>query len=354
MKYISFYLAAAFLMITLTLAPAGRAGGAALQEKPPVPPQKEQKQQKDDKNKKPPEGEAGEDDQEIKIGAQLVTVPFNVTDKKNRYINDLTKETIELSEDGKPQQLFSFERQTDLPITIAMLIDISGSQEYTLPAEKAAGQRFFRKVLRPNKDIAAVVTFEHESVLVQDLTSNVERLHQALDDVRLSVTNVSRGTVGGTPPISGSGAGSTSMYDSIYSVSSDLLRREAGRRVIILITDGHDTSSSVKMRDAIERTWRNEVIVYSIGIGDPSYGVNSGDLKKIASETGGRAFFPRDEEDLDKAFALIDEDLRSQYILSYTPSNEARDGSFRAIQVKVKNQKDLTVRHRRGYFAPKE
>lgn len=347
MKYISFYLVAAFLTITLALTPAGRVSAVASQEKP-------QKQQKDDKNKKPAEGEVGQDDQEIKIGAQLVTVPFNVTDKKNRYINDLTKDDLELSEDGKPQQLFSFERQTDLPITIAMLIDISGSQEYTLPAEKAAGQRFFRKVLRPNKDIAAVVTFEHESVLVQDLTSNVEKLQQAIDDVRISVTNVSTGTVGGTPPIINSGAGSTSMYDSIYSVSSDLLRREAGRRVIILITDGHDTSSSVKLRDAIERTWRNEVIVYSIGIGDPSYGVNSGELKKIASETGGRAFFPRNEEDLDKAFALIDEDLRSQYIGTYTSSNEARDGSFRTIQVKVKTRKDLTVRHRRGYFAAKE
>jgi VWFA-related protein len=343
MKYINLYLVAAFLLLTIALSPAAQV--AASQEKPPAP---QPQQQKDDKNKKPAEG-----DDEIKLGTQLVTVPFNVTDKKNRYINDLTKEDVELSEDGKPQQLFSFERQTDLPITIAMLIDISGSQDYTLPAEKAAGQRFFRKVLRPNKDIAAVVTFEHESVLVQDLTSNVEKLHEAIDDVRISVTNVSVGSVGGTPPIVNSGAGSTSMYDSIYTVSSDLLRREAGRRVIILITDGHDTSSRVKLREAIERTWRNEIIVYSIGIGDPSYGVNSGELKKIAAETGGRAFFPRDEEDLDKAFALIDEDLRSQYILSYGSSNEARDGSFRTIQLKVKTRKDLTVRHRRGYFAPK-
>ena len=354
MKYTSLYLVTAFLTITLALAPAGRVSAVALQEKPPAPPDKQQKPQKDDKGKKPAGGEVGEDDQDIKLGTHLVTVPFNVTDKKNRYINDLTKEDIEISEDGKPQQVFSFERQTDLPITIAMLIDISGSQEYTLPAEKAAGQRFFRKVLRPNKDIAAVVTFEHESVLVQDLTSNVEKLQRAIDDVRISVTNVSAGTVGGTPPIISSSAGSTSMYDSIYSVSSDLLRREAGRRVIILITDGHDTSSSVKLRDAIERTWRNEVIVYSIGIGDPRFGVNSGELKKIASETGGRAFFPDNEEDLDKAFALIDEDLRSQYLLSYNSANEARDGSFRAIQVKAKNRKELTVRHRRGYFAPKE
>jgi VWFA-related protein len=140
------------------------------------------------------------------------------------------------------------------------------------------------------------------------------------------------------------------MYDSIYSVSSDLLRREAGRRVIILVTDGMDTSSSVKLRECIERTWRSEIIVYSIGIGGPM-GVDQGTLKKIAAETGGRAFFPRNEGDLDTAYAQIDEDLRSQYIMAYTPANAAKDGSFRTIQVKVKNQKDLNVRYRRGYFA---
>jgi VWFA-related protein len=143
------------------------------------------------------------------------------------------------------------------------------------------------------------------------------------------------------------------LYDSVYSVSGDLLRREAGRRVIILVTDGEDTSSSIKLRDAIERTWRSEIIVYSVGIGGPM-GVDQGTLKKLAAETGGRAFFPRNERDLDEAYAQIDEDLRSQYILAYTPSNGAHDGSFRTIQVKVKNHTDLTVRFRRGYFAPKE
>jgi VWFA-related protein len=309
-------------------------------------------QNKSDKSKKPAEQEADQDDQVVKLGTQLVTVPFNVTDKKNRYINDLSKEDIEVLEDSKGQEVFSFERQTDLPITIAMLIDISGSQEWTLPEEKAAGQRFFRRVLRPKKDLAAVVTFEHESVLVQDLTSDVEKLFRALDDVRLPAQSATMRR-GGTPPINNSGVGSTAVFDSIYSVASDLLRREAGRRVIILVTDGQDTSSSVKMREAIERTWRSEIIVYSIGIGGPM-GVDSGTLKKIAAETGGRAFFPRNEEDLDKAYAQIDEDLRSQYILAYTPANSAKDGSFRTIQVKIKNKGDLTVRHRRGYFAPKQ
>ena len=304
------------------------------------------------KNKTPEEDVDKQDEQTLKLGTQLVTVPFNVTDKKNAYINNLSKDDIEILEDNKPQQVFSFERQTDLPITIAMLIDISGSQQWTLPEEVSAGKTFFRRVLRPRKDLAAVVTFEHESVLVQNLTSDLDRLTRALDDVRIpaEVMTVRRG---GTPPINNSGVGSTALYDCVYSVSSDLLRREAGRRVIILVTDGEDTSSSMKLRDAIERTWRSEIIVYSIGIGGPM-GVDSGTLKKIASETGGRAFFPKNESDLDKAYAQIDEDLRSQYILAYTPTNGARDGSFRTIQVKVKTRNDLTVRFRRGYFAPKE
>jgi VWFA-related protein len=311
--------------------------------------------QKEEKGKKQAEDPEAADDQTIKLGTQLVTVPFNVTDKKNRYINDLTKDDIEILEDNKPQKVFSFERQTDLPITIAMLIDISGSQSYTLPIEKAAAQRFLRRVLRPSKDIAAVATFEHEAVLVQNFTSDVEKLSRAIDSVQVPVAapSVYRG---GTPPINGgSRVGSTALFDAIYAVSSDLLRNEAGRRVLILISDGVNYDSRVKLRDAIERTWRNEVITYSIGIGDPGYsGVDEGTLKKIAAETGGRAFFPRNEEDLDKAFALIDEDLRSQYVLAYEPLNEAQDGSFRTIQLKVKTRKDLVIRHRRGYFAPKE
>jgi VWFA-related protein len=309
---------------------------------------------KEGKDKKPEEDPEAQDDQAVKLGTQLVTVPFNVTDKKNRYINDLSKEDVEILEDDKPQKIFSFERQTDLPLTIAVLIDISGSQSYTLPAEKSAAQRFIRRVIRPAKDIAAVATFEGETVLVQHFTSDVEKLSRAIDSVEVPVMAPSIRS-GGTPPINGgSRVGSTALYDAIYVISSDLLKSEAGRRVLILITDGVNYDSRVKLRDAIERTWRNEIIVYSIGIGDPSYsGVDEGTLKKVSSETGGRAFFPRNEEDLDKAFALIDEDLRSQYILAYEPANESRDGSFRTIQMKVKTRKDLVVRHRRGYFAPK-
>jgi len=321
----------------------------AQESKPPA-----SNQQKTDKDKKPAADEGAQDDQPLKLGTQLVTVPFNVTDRTNRYVNDLSKADLEVLEDNKPQEVFSFERQTELAITIAMLIDISGSEEYSLPMEKAAGRRFFERVLRPRKDLGAVVTFEGEATLIQGLTGDAPKLQRALDEIRIAVPAASVRGVGGTPPINGdSRAGSTAIWDAVYSVSTDLLHREAGRRVIILITDGMDTSSTVKFRDAIQRTWRSEVIVYAIGIGDPAFGVSTGDLKKITTETGGRAFFPRNEEDLDRAFAQIDEDLRSQYVVAYTPANGAKDGSFRTIQLRVKNRKELNVRHRRGYFAPK-
>jgi Ca-activated chloride channel family protein len=313
---------------------------------------KTEQKQKEDKDKKKAEADDSQDDQVIKLGTNLVTVPFNITDKQNRFINDLTKDDIEIFEDNKPQEISSFERQTDMPLTIAMLIDISGSQQYVLPEEIIAGKRFYERVLR-KKDLGAVITFESESVLVQDLTSNVEKLKRALDDVRVPVNAAVIPGRTGTPPINGgSNTGSTAMFDSVYSASADLLNREAGRRVIILVTDGYDTSSRVKMKEAIERTWRSEIIVYSIGIGFSS--INQGDLKKISTETGGRAFFPRNGEDLEKAYNQIEEDLRSQNLLAYQSNNDARDGSFRTIQVRVKNRKDLTVRHRRGYFAKKE
>lgn len=343
MKHLKLYLIA----IALLVAVASSSLVSASQEQK----SKGEQQKKDDKKKA--EEEESQDDQVIKLGTNLVTVPFNITDKQNRFINDLTKDDIEILEDNKPQEIFSFDRQTDIPLTIAMLIDISGSQQFTLPQEIIAGKRFYEKVLR-KKDLGAVITFENDSVLVQDLTSNVEKLKRALDEVRIPVMPTAIPGRTGTPPINGgSGTGATAMFDSIYSASADLLSREAGRRVIILVTDGQDTSSRVRIKEAIERTWRNEIIVYSIGIGGPM-GINQGDLKKISTETGGRAFFPRSGEDLEKAYNQIEEDLRSQNILAYQSANEARDGTFRMIQVRVKNRKDLTVRHRRGYFAKKE
>jgi VWFA-related protein len=345
MKYLKIVLVAAIAISAWSLTLPSRTGVQASGQ------QAKQKSTKEDKNK---QAAGDKDDQAIRLGAALVTVPLAVTDKHNGYINDLTKEDMEVLEDSKPQQIFSFEKRTDLPLTMAMLIDISGSENNTLPIEVEAGSDFFNKVLRPSKDLAAVITFESEAVLLQDLTQNVSRLQAALRKVRPAVADARVGSVTGTPPINDSRVGSTALYDAVYSVSGDLLKKEAGRRVIILITDGFDTSSSLKMKDAVEAAWRNEIVIYSIGIGDPGFeGINRGVLGKMSSETGGRAFYPKSRQSLQEAFTQIDEDLRQMYILTYQPSNDARDGSFRQIAVKVKNKKDLTVRHRRGYFAPK-
>lgn len=295
-----------------------------------------------------------DEDDPVQLGTELVTVPFNVTDKKNRHITDVRQQEVEVLEDGRPQEIFSFERQLEAPLTISLLIDTSGSQEATIGIEKEAAYRFFAKVLRPQKDLASVVSFAKEVTLEQSLTGSLPSLNTALDRVRVNpASGFGRGGTAPTNPL----AGGTSMYDAVYLAADEILKREAGRRVIILLSDGVDTTSSLKSNDAVARALRSEVIVYAIGIGDPRMGgVSRGSLDKLAKETGGRTFEPRGVSDLDKAFAEIENDLRQQYIVSYTPSNTTRDGTFRKIEVKLpetgENRKDLRIRHRRGYYAP--
>lgn len=290
-----------------------------------------------------------QDDDPIQLGTELVNVPFNVNDKKNKHITDIGRAEVQVFEDGVPQEVFSFERQLDAPLTIALLIDTSGSQELTIGAEREAAYRFFQKVLRPQKDVGCVISFSKEVTLEQSLTASLPSLTAALDRVR--VTPSSGFGRGGTAP-SNPQAGGTSMHDAIFLASDDVLRREAGRRVIILLTDGVDTTSAYRAEAAIERAWRSEVIVYSIGIGYG--GVAEGVLSKYAKETGGRVFIPRGSDDLDRAFAEIENDLRQQYIVSYSPANAKRDGTFRKIEVRLagETRKDLRVRYRRGYYAP--
>jgi VWFA-related protein len=160
---------------------------------------------------------------------------------------------------------------------------------------------------------------------------------------------------GATPPINGgSRQGGTSLWDSVVATCSDLLAREPGRKTIILLTDGVDTTSRMKIGEAIDEALRAEVVIYAIGIGDPGFGgVNEGALKKLAEATGGRAVFPRRARDLDQAFIQLEQDLRQQYLLAYEPRNEATDGSFRKIEIRLANRKEARIRHRRGYYAPK-
>jgi Ca-activated chloride channel family protein len=317
----------------------------------PQPGQKPTPPKQDPKTPKEQPDEA----QTIKVGTQLVNVLFSATDKQNRYINDIQKEEVTILEDGKPQEIFVFKRETDLPLTMAIMIDVSGSEQFAIPRLRETGSQFVQSVVRQGKDTVAVIQFEGEATLLQGLTSNPARVRKALDEVTY-IAPPPIGVFGGpTPPINGgSRQGGTSIYDAVIATCADLLAREPGRKTIILISDGEDTTSRKKIGDAIDEALRAEVVIYSIGIGDPAYGgINEGVLKRLCESTGGRVVIPKGLRDLDNAFLQLEQDLRQQYLLAYEPSNETPDGGFRKIELKVANRKDLRVRLRRGYYAPK-
>jgi len=313
-----------------------------------------------------------EEDQVIKIETEAVNVLFTAQDKNRRLLTGLKAEDVRILENGQPQSIVGFSRQIDLPLSLAILIDTSASQERTLPEEKSAAISFLESVVRPAKDEVAVVSFTGDSTLEQGMTNNLTRLRRAVDRVQFVppsgylgggvVTN--GGSVPGTPPISGrnqAAAGSTAIWDSVWVTSEEVLgpAPEKTRRAIILLTDGYDTFSQKKLDDAVRAAQRAEAVIYSIGIGDKFYdGVDEGVLKKISERTGGRAYFPRDEAELRDAFRQIQEEMRSQYLLAYEPSNPAKDGSYRTIEIQLVNQQlqkeKIKLTHRQGYFAKSE
>jgi VWFA-related protein len=269
-------------------------------------------------------------------------------------------------EDGKQQEIFTFQRQTDLPLSISILIDTSVSQQRTLPIEKEAAKAFVEAVVRSEKDEISVLSFTGETTLEQDLTGSVARARRAIDRVQyIPPAGTASGVMIGTPPISGSNqqvAGSTAIWDAIWITSNEVLGRapDRTRRVIILMSDGINTYGNKKLEDAVQEAIRNDAIVYCIGIGDSYYGgVDEGALKKVAERTGGRAFFPREDAgELRRAFAQIQTEMRSQYLLAYEPTNQKRDGSYRKIEIQVANpelnKQKIKLTHRQGYFAKSE
>jgi len=305
-----------------------------------------------------------ESEEVVRVETNLTSIFFTAADSNKRFISNLKKEDIRVLEDGQAQEIFTFQQNIDLPLSIAILIDTSRSEERTLPDEKAAARSFIEAVMRPEKDEAAVVSFTGDVTLEQGFTGNLDRLRRAIDRVEFVPPSGYIGggvVVGGTPPISGTNqilAGATAIWDAVWASSNEILSDSADntRRTIILLTDGEDTISQVKMHEAIERAQKADALIYAIGIGD-SYqgGVDMGSLKKIAEQTGGRAYFPRSETELRSAFAQIQRDLREQYLVAYSPANKARDGSYRRIQIEVIDpdlrKQNLKLNYRPGYFA---
>ncbi|HYH84916.1 MAG TPA: VWA domain-containing protein [Pyrinomonadaceae bacterium] len=305
-----------------------------------------------------------DDDDVERVESDLTNVLFTAIDKGKRFVTTIKQEDIRILEDGQPQQIFTFQRETDRPLSLAILIDTSASQERTLPEEKSAAQRFVDTVIRPQKDEVAVLTFTGESTLEQGLTGNVARVRRAIDRVEFIPPSgyIGGGVLVGTPPISGDNqmrAASTAIWDAIWVTSREVLSTTSDktRRAIILLTDGVDTSSRLKMSEAVDAALKADAIVYAIGIGDSfSFdGVDEGSVRKIAERTGGRAYFPRNEDDLRVAFGQIQDELRSQYLIAYSPSNKAKDGTFRKVQIEVMNpelrKQNLRLTYRQGYFA---
>lgn len=310
-----------------------------------------------------------DEDEVIKVDSEVVNVLFTAQDRNRRLLTSLTAQDIKILENGQPQEVTAFSRQIDLPLSLAILIDVSVSQQRTLPEEKAAAMSFLETVVRPAKDEVSIISFTGETTLEQGMTNNLARLRRSIERVQFvpPAGHLGSGVYTGTPPISGDNqvtAGSTAIWDAIWVTSDEVLgpAPEKTRRAIILLTDGVNTFGKKKLDDAVQAALRSEAIIYSIGIGDNFYsGVDKPSLNKISERTGGRAYFPRDEGELREAFRQIQEEMRSQYLVAYEPSNQTLDGAYRRIEIQLASpqlQKEkVKVTHRQGYFsrsAPKK
>jgi len=302
----------------------------------------------------------------VRVNTDVTNLPFTVMDKQRRFITTLNVEDIRVLEDGVQQQLFTFQRETDRPLAIAFLIDVSISQQNTLGDEKAAARGFIESAIHSNKDQVAVIPFTGQAFLEAPLTRDVLGVYKVLQqvDVAIPAYQGAGRPLSGIPTGPGLPAtpqeGTTAIWDAVALASSQVLAKthDQRRRAIILLTDGLDTASRLRRSDAINEVLAAEAVVYAIGIGDSKgEGVNKGVVRELAERTGGRAFFPKKTDDLQSAFAEIEKELRTQYLIAYSSTNKKRDGAYRRITVEVtnpelKNEK-LEVRHRPGYFAKK-
>jgi len=299
-----------------------------------------------------------QDDNTIRLDVNLVSILASVRSKSGALISNLTKDDFKIYEDGKEQQIRNFTRETDLPLTLGLLVDTSSSQERLIDTEQRAASQFFSKVLR-TKDQAFLIQFGAEAELLQDLTNSARLLQKGLQQLRLSVPV--GGLHPGPVPTMQNQAG-TILYDAVYLAANDELKREVGRKAIILITDGVDTGSKITRDKAIEAAQKGDIIIYSIfyqdrqayggGFGTVSLGGGGGEgeLRRLSSETGGQVFHVDKNHSLDDIFRELQDEMRSQYAITYQPPNPKRDGTYHKIDIKLSN-KDYKPQARKGYYA---
>ncbi len=309
------------------------AGALAAQQPAPPPAQ-------------PPEGDKvrmttiqeSDDKTRIVLEVTRVNILLTVTDKRGRFITDLTKDDFEVLENKRPQRIMEFTAETDLPLRLAILVDTSNSVRDRFRFIQEAAIEFINSVIRPRQDRALVVSFDAAPELVSDLDDNTEKLAAKIRDLRPG--------------------GGTAFYDAIYFACRDKLGveqpRHKFRRAMIILSDGDDNMSNKSREQALEMAQKSDVVVYTIST-NRSGVETDGDkvLRYFAAETGGQAFFPFKVEDLSQSFENIANELRHQYNIFYRPEPMKTDGSYQTVTVRVTPRKDVVVRARKGYYAPK-
>jgi len=287
----------------------------------------------------------------------VVSVLFSVRDKRGGLIGNLNKEDFTVAEDGKDQTVKYFTRETDLPLTIGLLIDVSASQMNLIEIEKNAAYQFFGSVLG-KKDLAFLISFGADAELLQDYTNSPKLLRAGLDGLKVN-SDVGGLHPGPVPTISQPRG--TILYDAAYLACSDQLKGQVGRKVIVLITDGEDQGSRYNVKQAIEAAQKADAIIYGFYYVDRDFyrqagvfnmGGSDSELRKMSEETGGHVFHIDRKNTLQDAFKQLQDEMRSQYAIGYTPSNPVKDGSFRRLDIKTGN-KDWKVQARKGYYAIK-
>ena len=293
----------------------------------------------------------------LKVNVNVVQLFFNVKDKHGALIPNMTKDDFDIFEDGQKQTIKYFTPETNLPLTLGILIDSSGSQMHVLDMEKEVGGAFLKQVLT-DKDLAFVMDFDVDASLTQDFTRDVQRLQKALNSVKINsgVTMPTLPGAGGGPVPTAASPG-TVLYDAVYLSAHDMLAKEVGRKAMILLTDGQDEGSRLKIKDAIEAAQKADSIVYVLLCADRGfYGGMSvgyggeGDMKKLTEQTGGRVINVGNKFDkLREAFDQVAAELRSQYNIGYTPTNTKLDGAYRKLE--IKNKQGYKIQARAGYYA---
>jgi VWFA-related protein len=285
-----------------------------------------------------PNATESDDATRIILDVTRVNILFTVTDKKGRFVTDLGKNDFDIVENKKLQTIQQFTAESDLPLRLAVLVDTSNSIRDQFRFEQQAAIRFIQSVLRPREDRIMLVSFDSAAELVTDLTDDIKKLEAGVQSMRPG--------------------GGTSLYDAIYFASKDKLMadqpRDKFRRAMIVISDGQDTESRMTRDQALEMAQKADVVIYAISTNIKRDDLD-GDkvLRYLADETGGQAFFPFKVEDLDQSFENIANELRHQYNVFYRPEPLKTDGLYHPVTVKTKARRDLVVRARRGYYAPK-